>query len=122
MSQLRCTGTARECTHPKRKRPRAQGNEDQPTGGPAGRLGEHPGSTVVNKGEVKRQVNNNSEVHNVAVSERGPSHGLFVEGSIRSTKFRLLIDTGATDTLISLMVYYQLPKEQRPVLESCGLG
>ena len=30
---------ARECTQPKRKRPRAQGNEDQPTGGPAGRLG-----------------------------------------------------------------------------------
>ena len=48
-----------------------------------------------------------------------PAQGLFVDGSIRSANFRLLIDTGATDTLISLTVYYQLPKEQRPELESC---
>ena len=66
----------------------------------------------MNKGEVKRQVDNSSEIHNVAVSERGTVPRVVREGSIRSTKFRLLVDTGATDTLISLMVYYQLPKKQ----------
>ena len=51
-----------------------------------------------------------------------PSHGLFVEGRVRSTNFRLLIDTGSTDTLVSATVYYRIPKEQRPFLEECDIA
>ena len=48
----------------------------------------------------------------------GPRYGLFVDGVVRDTKCRFLIDTGSTDTLISSTVYYQMPTEQRPVLET----
>ena len=34
----------------------------------------------------------------------------------------MLIDTGATDTIISPTVYYKLPREQQPVLENCDTG
>ena len=34
----------------------------------------------------------------------------------------MLIDTGSTDTLIDMSVYHQIPKEQRPELETCGIG
>ncbi|XP_038053996.1 uncharacterized protein LOC119726413 [Patiria miniata] len=37
---------------------------------------------------------------------------------VRGTKCRFLIDTGSTDTLISSTVYYQIPKEKRPILET----
>ena len=37
---------------------------------------------------------------------------------MRDTTCRFLIDTGSTDTLICSTVYYQIPKEQRPVLET----
>ena len=45
-----------------------------------------------------------------------PKHGLYVEGIVRKTKCRFLVDTGSTDTLISSKTYYQMPKEQRPSL------
>ncbi len=46
---------------------------------------------------------------------------MFVEGLVRATKCRFLIDTGSTDTLISSSIFYEIPKEQRPVLETDGV-
>ena len=44
--------------------------------------------------------------------------GLYVTGTIRSTKCRFLIDTGSTDTIISATTYYRMPKESQPELQS----
>ena len=48
--------------------------------------------------------------------------GLFVDGVIRNTECRFLIDTGSSDTVVSSSVYHTIPKEQRPTLETDGLN
>ena len=40
-----------------------------------------------------------------------------MEGVVRSTVCRFLVDTGSTDTLLNSSVYYEIPAAQRPVLE-----
>ena len=45
-------------------------------------------------------------------SSSGPQCGLFVDGKMRGTRCRFLIDTS---------VYYMIPKEQRPVLQTEGV-
>ena len=52
------------------------------------------------------------------MSTPGARYGFYVDGVVRDTTCRFLIDTGSTDTLICSTVYYQIPKEQRPVLET----
>ena len=52
-----------------------------------GKAGKTNGPTSIDK--THKEV-----VQTTTVSERGPSHGLFVEGSVRATKFKMLIDTG----------------------------
>ena len=50
--------------------------------------------------------------------KHSPKQGLYVNGKIRATDCRFLIDTGSTDTIINTSVYYQMVPEQRPSLEN----
>ena len=67
--------------------------------------------------EKPRKLEAEQRVITIPSSNSGAHHGLFVDGAVRGTKCRFLIDTGSTDTLISSIVYHQIPREQRPVLE-----
>ena len=69
----------------------------------------------------KQQSSAVTKVLTVPNANLSPRFGLFVNGTVRNTKCHFLIDTGATDTLISSKVYYQIPREQRPVLETDGV-
>ena len=46
--------------------------------------------------------------------------GLFVRAEVRGVKINLLVDTGATDTLLSCEFYHQIPKEKRPAVTMEG--
>lgn len=46
--------------------------------------------------------------------------GLYVEVEIRGIKTMLLVDTGATDTILSNTVYYRIPNEKKPELTRYG--
>ena len=46
--------------------------------------------------------------------------GLYVEVEIRGVKTMLLVDTGATDTILSNTVYYRIPNEKKPELTRYG--
>lgn len=48
-------------------------------------------------------------------------YGLFVDGVIRNTECRFLIDTGSSDTVVSSSVYHRIPREQRPTLQTESL-
>ena len=52
------------------------------------------------------------------ISVLQPRFGLFVDGVVRGTKCRFLVDSGSTETLISRSVYQEIAKERRPVLET----
>ena len=47
----------------------------------------------------------------------GPHLGMFVEGVVRTVGLRMLVDTGATDTIINAAIYYQIPERMRPELK-----
>ena len=70
------------------------------------------------RGEKRSRQDDGQRIISLPDSSRNPRYGLFVEGLVRSTKCRFLIDTGSTDTLISSEVYHKIPKEKRPVLET----
>ena len=75
-------------------------------------------------GKTERRAGPSTDVNSVPVCGSaapviGPLYGLFVEGSIRSIKFRLLVDTGSTDTFLSMAVYHKIPNEHRPHLQEC---
>ena len=53
---------------------------------------------------------------NLPKSSVDPRYGFFVDGLVRASDCRFLVDTGSTDTLISSEVYYKIPKERRPLL------
>ncbi len=53
---------------------------------------------------------------NLPKSSVDPRYGFFVDGLVRATDCRFLVDTGSTDTLISSEVYYKIPKERRPLM------
>ena len=42
--------------------------------------------------------------------------GLYVNGTLRSTKCRFLINTGSTDTIISASIYHQMDRKCQPEL------
>ena len=46
--------------------------------------------------------------------------GLFVEVEIRGVKARLLVDSGATNTILSASLYYRIPSANRPTLTEVG--
>ena len=45
-------------------------------------------------------------------------NGLFVEVEVRDVKARMLVETGATDTILSSTLYYRIPSEKRPHLKT----
>ena len=87
-----------------------------------GKAEQYRGPTREGRQGLKRKSESEVGVGTVLAPAIGPNHGLFVKGSIRSVEFQILIDTGATDTLIGMTVYHQLPREQRPTLEDCDTG
>ena len=54
----------------------------------------------------------------ILVPTISPKKGLYVRGKVRSLDIPLLVDTGTTDTIISTEVYYRIPPERRPRLET----
>ncbi|XP_038058673.1 uncharacterized protein LOC119729953 [Patiria miniata] len=48
--------------------------------------------------------------------------GLFVPAVVRGVKVNMLIDTGATNTLLSASTYYNMSPERRPTLNTEGVG
>ena len=48
--------------------------------------------------------------------------GLFVEVEVRSIKAKMLVDTGATDTILSSTLYHRIPGVKRPHLNTSISG
>ena len=48
--------------------------------------------------------------------------GLFVEVEVRGVKAKMLVDTGATDTILSSTLYHRIPGVKRPHLNTSNSG
>ncbi|XP_038053938.1 uncharacterized protein LOC119726355 [Patiria miniata] len=113
---------AREC----RKRVRhdidrqASGNDSQLAPRPKGTAGEIDGPKHQNGDNYERPSRDGRDVK-PTVGQKARA-GLFVQAFIRGVKANLLVDTGATDSVLSSEFYYKIPIEKRPKLESGGTG
>ena len=77
---------------------------------------------VCGEDEVQEVSQNEVEGSNSDVEPELPkTNGCYVSGKIQGIRTTFTLDTGATHTLISDRLYYQIPKRDRPKLHGSEL-
>ena len=66
----------------------------------------------------KEHVNNSEKYFTIPSRMKEAQNGLYIDVGIRGINTSLLVDTGATDTILSSTVYHRIPREKRPILRN----